>query len=414
MKQTPYNKAIRDIHTLAMTPAEKQAVLVRVKSARGVVPSRLDVVYPSSVRSPWTTLSFGSWVRGHRFVTVVAAFLIVAISGNSIVLASNEAVPGDALYPFKVKVAEPIRVALAIDPVEKAEVQTSLVQNRFEEAEVLAARGELNDDVEREISSRIDEHLAEVEKSVEEMQKTYPDRAQDANIAVEASMNAHAKILDTLEPRISKPWASNTVRIAAKARETAKKFEVRSEDDEDGKNGIEIAIADEAPVAAMMSFATTAPAPEAVEVARSVPVVDGGVDTQDTRDRSRMAKGVSDEGDDSRAEVSTLSKRSKDVDMDMSTATFRADADDEATSTPVSIEVKKQKKEKEVYEKARQRIEKELKKEEIRMPRDVSNEKTIKDHDDRDDENSDKDKRDERDRDDDSKRSSERGGDRGE
>ncbi len=335
-----------------MTPAEKQAVLARIKEARNTISDTPVAVYPSSVKSPWTTFSFGSWIHTHRFVTAVAAFLIVAISGNSIVLAANEALPGDALYTLKVNVAEPIRVALAVDPAKKAEIQTSFVQARFEEAEVLAARGELDDEKEKEISDRIDQHIAAVSKNVEEVQKISPEKAEDANIAVEASMNAHSKILDTLESRRTKVWSSNANRIAIKARETAKKFEVNSDDE------VTLAVAPEAPVAMMMSIAATVPAPEVDISARSA-----SVETESTEVRgvsSRMMKS--------------------------------APAEDISTSTPVTIELKKQKKEREVYEKARQRLDKEFKKEELRASKDDSGKDSDNDSDNRDNQSENRDK----------------------
>ncbi len=370
MKQTPFNKALQDIHKISMTPAEKQAVLARIKESRNTISDTPVAVYPSPVKSPWTTFSFSSWIRTHRFVTGVAAFLIVAISSNSIVLAANEALPGDALYTLKVNVAEPIRVALAVDPVKKAEIQTSFVQARFEEAEVLAARGELDDEKEKEISDRIDQHIAAVSKNVEEVQKTSPEKAEDANIAVEASMNAHSKILDTLESRRAKMWSSNTNRIAIKARETAKKFEVNSDD------VVTLAVAPEAPVAMMMSIAATAPAPEADISTFSAPV-----ETEDVEVRSvssRMMKS---------APVENTSNDLKDDFRDKD-----EDGKGSSTSTPMTIELKKQKKEREVYEKARQRLDKEFKKEELRASKGDSDKDSDNDSDDRDNQSENRDK----------------------
>lgn len=367
-----------------MTPVEKQAVLARIIVARDTVAESQKTIaqYPSPIKSPWTVFSFSSWVTTHRFVTAVAAFLIVAISGNTIVLAANEALPGDRLYSFKVNVAEPVRVALATDPVKKAEVQTDLVQARFEEAEVLAARGELDDEREREISERIDRHVVEVSKNVEEVQKISPEKAEDANIAVEASMNVHAKILSTIETRANRSWSSNTSRIATKARETAKKFEVRSgsddsrnEDSDDDSESV-LAVAPAAPQAMMMSVAATAPAPE----------TEASTFSAAPESSSRMMKSASgienaseDLVDDSR------SFRSKSI---QSVATVDSDDtgnNESATSTQMTIELKKQKKEQEIYEKVRVRLDKEIKKDDERSWRSGSGSRSGRDSDRKDD-----------------------------
>lgn len=355
-----------------MTPAEKQVVLARMIAARDTIAESQEsfASYPSPIKSPWTVFSFGSWVTTHRFVTVIAAFLIVAISGNTIVLAANEALPGDKLYSFKVNVAEPVRVALASDPVKKAEIQTDLVQARFEEAEVLAARGELNDEAERDISERIDRHIVEVSKNVEEVQKISPEKAEDANIAVEASMNVHAKILSTIETRTNRSWSSNTSRIATKARETAKKFEVKSESDDsrdedsdDDDGDVVLAVAPAAPQAMMMSVAATAPAPETeLSTFSAAP-----------ESSSRMMKSTSDK-------VATVNSED-------------ADTKDTATSTEMTIELKKQKKEQEIYEKARVKLDKEIKKDEERSWRGQSRSGSGRNSD-RNDDNDSKDDRD--------------------
>ena len=68
----------------------------------------------------------------------VCALLTGALAGTAV--ASAGALPDDALYPVKVA-AEQVRLALAVEPADRAAVELSLAEYRLAEAEQLAALG---------------------------------------------------------------------------------------------------------------------------------------------------------------------------------------------------------------------------------------------------------------------------------
>lgn len=392
-----------------MTHAEKQAVLSRIRESVLAMNGNA-----APIKSPWSIYSFGSYItrniQMHKLASVVAAILIVAISGNSIVLAANEALPGDALYSFKVNVAEPVRVALTADPVKKAEIQTSFVQNRFEEAETLAARGQLDDVKEQEISNLIDRHVASVTQNIEKIDAVSPEKAENSNIAVEASMNAHAKILASLNRHKISSQSQNASRIADKAREDAKKFDVvlarapkvapasepvqvmalRSapviSNDARSKVSVNEPIEDHggqgedsAPVSAMMSVSVPAAStvmPVAVsvssslssEVATSSSTTTPNPVSTSTPDRNSQNRPKSAKV----APVNSRTNRSAPTEV-------KSNASDVASSTRAAIEVKKQQIEAEIFQKANQRLEKEWKNEELKSVNETSKSSTTSD-----------------------------------
>ncbi|MEK7642160.1 MAG: DUF5667 domain-containing protein [Patescibacteria group bacterium] len=323
-----------------MTPAEKQAVLTRITGAR------------LGVRSPWTVYSFSSWIQTHKLASVVAAILIVAVSGNSVVLAAQGALPGDALYALKVQVAEPIRIALVVDPVKKAEIHTSFVQSRFEEAETLAARGDLDESKVTELTVLLDRHVADVAKNIEEMDEMSPEKAEDTNIAVEASMNAHARVLSTIGiNKRAENVSSNISRIVDKARTEAQRFDVSNK-----ARGVMLAVhaVEDAAAQTLMSM-SAAPAPDTEDISVSANRGDDNVIVAakiDTASSIELESPVVTEKSDTRSAKISTSARKTEV----------------ASSSRESIETKRQKKEAEIYEKAKQRLEKEIRSEELKRP----------------------------------------------
>ncbi len=191
MKDTRFNKAIGDIHNITMTSAEKQMVLERVVAAQTLGGGL-------KVKSPWSVMSFGSWINHHRWISVVAVLVIVIVAGNTAVLASYNALPGEVLYPIKVGIVEPIRVAFASSAVAKAEIQAELVQTRFQEIETLAARGTLTKAQEEQINKRIEKQTLDLAVNVTAVKEIAPQKAQDITLAIEAGTNTHTRILDVL------------------------------------------------------------------------------------------------------------------------------------------------------------------------------------------------------------------------
>jgi len=347
MNNSRFHKSIQDIHDVNLTSLEKKAMVQRVLG-----------VHTAPVVSPWTLYSWGNWFQTHRIAAVVAGILIVAVSGNTIVLAAHESLPGDTLYPLKINVTEPIRVAVASGSTDKALVQTALVQARFEEAEVLAARGQLDDIKEKELTKLIDKHVADISRTVAQVAEDRPDMADEVNIAVQASMNAHAKILSTLGSDKAE-WplqSSRTSRIADKARVDAEKFEIVRTVAVTASESTQ----DDEPAALMMSVQ----APVSVDESASSPDISTtSLRTKNAAPRVEEAtsrRAVSTDRDEQSSPRSSSVRDIRDDDDAERQNDQRPSRTDEEYR---EINIKKQQKEQEIYVKARAKIDKELKKE---------------------------------------------------
>lgn len=136
-------------------------------------------------------------------------FLIIALFlGGTATIASEQALPGDILYPVKVNVNESLRGALSFSAEADGEWNIEQAERRIKEAIELAGQNELNAEARTEIEQRFLEHSARVEARIKELQQTDPEKAAELAEKFEASLDAHARILGNLNATTTSNSAS--------------------------------------------------------------------------------------------------------------------------------------------------------------------------------------------------------------
>jgi hypothetical protein len=133
---------------IKMSPDEKG--MIRFALLQKIIASARGAGSPASVSSPY--------VRNLRVIMhavrspfhfphafkVLALVLIVGVGGGtSLSYASENSLPGDTLYTFKVNVSEPMRGVLAVSKESKATFHADLIVKRVGEAKTLKETGEL-------------------------------------------------------------------------------------------------------------------------------------------------------------------------------------------------------------------------------------------------------------------------------
>ena len=108
-----------------------------------------------------------SFVWMQRPMPIFAAVLVFVIGGST-VAAAEGALPGDTLYPIKVSVNEEMRGAFAFSSESKANWNIARAERRLEEAALLAADGNLTEEVREELDTRLEEHTEEAERYARE------------------------------------------------------------------------------------------------------------------------------------------------------------------------------------------------------------------------------------------------------
>lgn len=128
------NKTIKELKKLKDKPIDAEFLTVlrsRLKEYMSFHPVRETVTYrPAMRRSPFIT----NLMRAGVMVPLILGLVI--LSGGGIAYASQDALPGETLYPVKT-LTEDVRSALTTDPVSKARLEISFAERRIAELQKL-------------------------------------------------------------------------------------------------------------------------------------------------------------------------------------------------------------------------------------------------------------------------------------
>jgi len=142
---------------------------------------------------PYRTVSF-SWRQLVSYGGVAALLCAVTISYSA-----EQAVPGDALYPVKVKFNEEVRSSLTWSPYQKVTWETERLNRRIAEARVLASEGKLTSEVEAEVVAAVRTHSAEARREIAELQVTDKDEAGLAALHLATALDVQSAALRQTE-----------------------------------------------------------------------------------------------------------------------------------------------------------------------------------------------------------------------
>ncbi len=145
MKEEDLKKALNELKEVRMTNLETEAML--------------EQVFRAPIPSPY-------FKRNKVFALVMV--LVLVFSTGGVTYASNDALPGDILYPVKVKVVEPILDVVNASPEKKVAWSEEKVTRRIEEADALAREDKLDDKKAEELEKEIRKSSIEFAKAVED------------------------------------------------------------------------------------------------------------------------------------------------------------------------------------------------------------------------------------------------------
>ena len=135
---------------------------------------------------------------------IAIALIVAAALGGGTSFAAQSALPGDALWGFKVGVNERIAETMAVGEKAKADADISHAQTRLEEAAKLAAEGRLDASAQAKIQGNFDAHTRAVAERVAALQAK-GDYAAAADVAArfQATVATHATALANAKARAS-------------------------------------------------------------------------------------------------------------------------------------------------------------------------------------------------------------------
>lgn len=128
------------------------------------------------------------WLVGRVVGSFVVLMLVVVPA-----MAEN-ALPGDVLYPIKVRFNEEVRGAMNSSPYQKIEWETERLERRLAEAELLAEGGRLTPDAEADVAEAIKKHTEAARASIDTIRQSDKDEAAIAEISLSSSLDVSEEI----------------------------------------------------------------------------------------------------------------------------------------------------------------------------------------------------------------------------
>ncbi len=167
-----------------------------------------------------------------KLMPIYAVILVVALlGGGGVSAAAQGSLPGDTFYPVKVGFNEKVGAAFRVSEDSRANYEVRLMERRLEEAEEVAAKGDLDAEVKTQIEENFEAHADRVEDRIADFEAK-EDFAPAADIALkfQTSLEAHEQILVKLaEQAEAAPAADIAVAVRTRA-EAAEESRVTREE----------------------------------------------------------------------------------------------------------------------------------------------------------------------------------------
>lgn len=123
---------------------------------------------------------------------VFAVLLIMA----GIPVVAEQAMPGEVLYPIKVRFNEEVRGTLARSPYEKVAWETERLERRLAEARVLENTGKLTPQAEAEVAAAVKQHSQAAQMSIDSIREQDSDAAAIAEITLSSALEVQSEMLE--------------------------------------------------------------------------------------------------------------------------------------------------------------------------------------------------------------------------
>jgi hypothetical protein len=141
---TNFNEQFHTLaHDVRLTEAERRRIHTALRAAAA----------PRATPSPFFANPYAL-----RFAYALAVLVILVGAGGGAAYASEDALPGDVLYPVKVAVTEPVIGAFASTPEAKLAWNAKVAETRLDEATALAAKGTLTATTSEELAANFNAH----------------------------------------------------------------------------------------------------------------------------------------------------------------------------------------------------------------------------------------------------------------
>jgi len=184
-------KAKQDIH---LDPERKK--IMRAHLLRMVEADLMTKKPVLAHATPYSNL----FMRFSKHGSALATLMIMVVVGGSSSLAAENTVPGDILYPLKVRITEPMITALSFSEESKGDWEVQLAERRLGEAVVLAKNGKLDEKNEEVLASEFTIHEKNTQERITKLEeKGNKEAAASLASRFEGSLRVHEEVLVDIE-----------------------------------------------------------------------------------------------------------------------------------------------------------------------------------------------------------------------
>lgn len=184
-EEMPFRK---EIDTIRLTGRERRELRARIVAYMEYYP--LDRTMTESAYAGVHAVL--RRIRFYRIAGVSVALLLVAVP-----VLAEQSLPGDPLYPVKVRFNEGIRSQLLFSPYEKMQWETARVERRIAEARLLSAAGELTQENEQTLERTVQSHTDAFQEQLAELRESDATNAAIAEITLESALEVQSAVLTT-------------------------------------------------------------------------------------------------------------------------------------------------------------------------------------------------------------------------
>lgn len=160
----------------------------------------------SPEREPISSINFLSLFVKYRYVPMLAVLVLLLGTGSSI--ASEISLPGEALYPVKTRINDRMKDLINRSPQEKVALQIDLIEERIKEAEVLAEREGLSEELAEQLNVVMKTRMAYMNQHIANID---PENAQSSRDNFEQKLIRHQEFLSDISQSQEKAEALNLI-----------------------------------------------------------------------------------------------------------------------------------------------------------------------------------------------------------
>jgi len=182
-----------------------------------------------------------------RIYSALAAVLVLIVGVGGTAYASEDALPGDALYSVKVNISEPIQTALVPSEKGKAAWHAILAERRLEEAAQLAAKGTLTPDTQEELAANFNEQVDASDENADRLEQ-HGDMLGSLSVRsdLDARLTAHEQILGVIAAHYEKATSTEASSTGRAVSSLLAIVQASEADVSASRHAIELALAPEA------------------------------------------------------------------------------------------------------------------------------------------------------------------------